>query len=175
MKVILLNGFAGAGKTTIAKRYIDQHPLSVVIEGDELIVNIGNWVAQEDEARQLVFELTKAMLRTCLESGHDVVLPYLVTDADHAEEFKQIAEALNADFYEFILHTDREDTIARLLKRGTWGEAGQPPISDKDMPAIEELADKMEAALKLRQEVIALDIKESDPDATYSQLLNSLI
>ena len=51
MKVILLNGFAGAGKTTIAKRYIDQHPLSVVIEGDELIVNIGNWVAQEDEAR----------------------------------------------------------------------------------------------------------------------------
>lgn len=173
-KLILLNGFAGAGKTTIAKQYIDQYPLSVVIEGDELIVNIGNWVAQEDEARQLVFELTKAMLRTCLESGHDVVLPYLVTDADHAEEFKCIAEASNADFYEFILHTDREDAIARLLKRGAWGEAGQPPISNKDMPAIEELLTKMETALQERSNMIKLDIEEGRQDDTYRQLLSYL-
>ena len=41
-KVILLNGFAGAGKTTLARKYIDSHPLSIVIEGDELIVNIGS-------------------------------------------------------------------------------------------------------------------------------------
>jgi predicted kinase len=174
MKVILLNGFAGAGKTTIAKKYIDQHPLAVMIEGDELIVNIGDWLARETEARRLVFNLTKTMLRTSLDLGHDVLLPYLVTNVDDVNEFEQIARELGADFYEFILYSDQKTAITRLLERGTWGEAGQPPISDKDLPVIEELATKMEAALKERPNMVKLDTKEGEQDETYRQLLSYL-
>lgn len=50
-KFILLNGFAGAGKTTIAKRYLADHPLAFLIEGDELIVNLGHWLELEEKAR----------------------------------------------------------------------------------------------------------------------------
>jgi len=80
-KIILINGFAGSGKTTIARMYTDNHPLAMLIEGDELIVNIGGWLDNEPQARDLVFELSKKMLDTALSFGYDVVLPYLVVDA----------------------------------------------------------------------------------------------
>jgi len=173
-KLILINGFAASGKTTISKMYIDHHPLAVMVEGDELVVNIGGWQTREDEARKLVFEMTKSMIRPCLESGHDIILPYLVTDASHVEEFKLLSESLSVDFYEFVLRFDRKDAIVRLLKRGTWGEVGQPPITDQDLPAIENLADKMEAALQLRPDAVVLNIEQNDPVATYKQLMSCL-
>jgi DNA transposition AAA+ family ATPase len=49
-KLIVLYGFAANGKTTIAKKYIDEHPLSPMIEGDEIINMIGKWREFEDGA-----------------------------------------------------------------------------------------------------------------------------
>jgi DNA transposition AAA+ family ATPase len=36
----MLGGFAGCGKTTIAKRYISENPLTLIIEGDEVITKL---------------------------------------------------------------------------------------------------------------------------------------
>lgn len=174
-KLILLNGFAGAGKSTIAKMYIAEHPLAMVIEGDELIVNMGSWQTNEDEARRLVFLLTKAMARTYLAESYDVLLPYLVMNASHVDEFEKMAKDLDADFYEFVLHDDRPTAIAKLLKRGTWGEAGQPPITDDELPVIEELATKMEQELEKRPGAVRINGKQGDPRGTYEQLLNCLL
>lgn len=174
-KLILINGFAAAGKTTIAKMYIAEHPLSMAVETDELIVNIGDWRENEDEAWRLVFLLTKSMLRAYIAEGRDVVLPYLVRNASDADEFEAIAKDLNADFYEFLLHDDRPAAIARLLKRGTWGEAGQPPISDDELPVIEEIAIKMEQALEKRPGTIRITIKANDPKSTYDEILHFLL
>jgi predicted kinase len=173
-KLILLNGFAGAGKTTIARKYIENHPLALVIEGDEIIVNIGQWLENEEEARKLVFELVKAMVRTYLQSGNDVVLPYLVTNARHADEFETLAAECSADFYEILLHSDRPEAIARLLKRGTWGEAGVSPLTNQDLPAIEELMSRMEAEIEKRPNNTKITIKEDDPDDTYRLLMNHI-
>ena len=173
-KLILLNGFAGAGKTTIAKRYISEHAMAMVIEGDELIVNIGKWIDHEDEARDLIFALIKAMIGTYLPSGNDVVLPYLVTNAHEAHELELIAEQHNAKFYEFVLYSDRADAIGRLLNRGTWGEAGLPPITEIELPRIEELMTKMESELEKRPNIKQIELKENDPEDTYNQLINYL-
>lgn len=174
-KLILLNGFAAVGKTTIAKMYIAEHPLAMMIEADELIVNIGGWQENEEEARRLVFLTMKAMIRTCLAEGRDVVLPYLVTKPTDAEEFETIAKAQDADFYEIVLYNDQPTAIAKLLKRGTWGEAGQPPITDDELPVIEELAAKMDSALQERPKAIRIDSKMGDPKGTYEQLLGYLL
>jgi hypothetical protein len=55
----------------IAERYIDEHPLTMNIEGDQLITMFGQWLRYEG-----------------------------------------------------------------LLKRGSWGEEGTEPITDADLPAI---------------------------------------
>jgi predicted kinase len=116
-KLILPNGFAASGKTTIAKKYVAGHSLAMAIEADELVDNIGDWTNHIDEIRQLSFELIKSMVRTYLPSGHDVVLPYLVLSIKEVQEFESIARSCKADYYEVVLYNERADAIARLLKR----------------------------------------------------------
>jgi predicted kinase len=173
-KLIVLNGFAAAGKTTIAKKYIAEHSMALVLEADAIVDNIGDWTSNREEVRQLTFELTKAILRAYLPSGHDVVLPYLVTNAEEVQAFESTAKDCNADYYEFVLHNERVDAIARLLKRGRWGEETSPPLTEKDMPEIENLMDRMESALELRPQVIQVTLKDTDPDATYGQILRHM-
>jgi predicted kinase len=171
-KLIVLNGFAASGKTTIAKKYIADHSMAMAIEADELVDNIGDWTNHIDEVRQLTFELTKAMLRVYLSSGHDVILPYLILDIEEVKAFELIAHECDTDYYEVVLHNERPDAIARLLARGRWGEITSPPLTEKDVPIIEELVTKMEAALEKRQAAAKLDLKNKDPDTTYRQLLD---
>lgn len=171
-KLILLNGFAASGKTTIARKYIQEHDMAFAIEADTLVDNIGNWLQHIEETRQLGFELTKAMVRAYLPSGHDVVLPYLVTDAKEVAAFELIAHECDADYYEAALYNNRPDAIARLLKRGRWGEASSPPLTDKDMPVIEAMLTRMETALKQRPAAKKLFLKDTSPETTYQQLLD---
>jgi hypothetical protein len=97
-----------------------------------------------------------------------------VTDAEEVREFESIASACDADFYEFVLHSERADAIARLVKRGKWGEETSPPLTEKDMPEIEKLMVRMEAALKMRPHAIKISLKDQSPDATYAQILRHL-
>src|ERR1044071_9313388 len=119
-KLILINGFNASGKTTVAKKYIQEHSMAMCIEVDELVDNIGDWTNHRDEVQKLTFELAAAMIRTYLSSGHDVVLPYIVTIADDIREFEQIAHDCNAQYYVVFLHDEKEDALAKLLKRGKW-------------------------------------------------------
>lgn len=173
-KLIVLNGFAASGKTTIAEKYIAEHSLALALEADAIVDNIGDWTNHREEVRQLTFELTKAMLRAYLPSGHDVVLPYTVTSAEEVQEFESIARACDAGYYEFVLYNERADAIAKLLKRGKWGEETSPPLTDKDLPEIEELVDRMESALEKRPNAVKIQLKDNDPDTTYNQVMQHI-
>ena len=168
--LILLNGFAGSGKSTIARRYIDEHPLSLLIEGDELIVNMGQWLEHEPQARDLVYAHLQHIAATHLTAGYDVVLPYLVTDASHVKAFEQIAATHHANFFNFLLFNEKEQAIARLLERGTWGEAGLDPLSDKDMPEISRLYDAMEQQLESQKGIIIVNQAKFSVDESYEYI-----
>lgn len=173
-KLIVLNGFAAAGKTTIAKKYIAEHSMAMSLEADTIVDNIGDWINHREEVRSLTFELTKAMLRAYLPSGHDAVLPYLITNTEEVQEFESIAADCSADYHEFVLYSEREDAIARLLKRGKWGEETSPPLTERDMPEIEALMDRMESALSARPHAVKIWLKDQDSNQTYAQLLQHL-
>jgi len=81
MKLIILYGFASSGKSTLAKRYIDDNPMTIAIEGDELINMIGGWRKNESDARHLVFEYTKSIAEIHLGNNHDVFIPYFLSEA----------------------------------------------------------------------------------------------
>ena len=169
-RLILLNGFAGSGKTTLAKRYIDEHPLALAVEGDEIIVRLGQWKNHKDEARKLIFEITKSLVATHLKSGHDVIMPYLLTNLDHAVAFENIATENHSDYCEIFLFDEKKVAVDRLLQRGTWGEEGLAPLTEKDLPAIEDLYDRMlTASIPRKMQIIRPTLNEIE--STYQQLL----
>ncbi len=173
-KLILLYGFAASGKTTLAKRYVDEHPLAIAIEGDQIIGMMGQWRKHEDEARKLVFEHTKSITENQLEAGYDVVLPYLLTDSTHAQAFEEIAKRLDVSFYEIYIETEKDEAIDRLLKRGVWGEDGSPKLSKDDLPEIENLFERMTKAMSERLNITTIASVLGDIEGTYTKLLTSV-
>jgi len=173
-KLILLNGAAGVGKTTIAEHYIAEHPLTLSISRDEIIVMIGQWFKHETAAKSLTFELIKSMAITHLRRGHDVLLPYLLTDATRAEAFEKIAKDLNIDYKEILLHTTKEDAVQRLLKRGTWGEAGSTPVTAATRPIIEALYDTMMRETNKRPQTIVIESVYGQTSKTYEAFLAAI-
>ena|ERR1700757_4684134 len=171
---VLLNGFAGAGKSTLGKKYISEHSLALLVEGDEIIVNIGDWIKRETEARQIIFELIKGMVAAHLSRGYDVVLPYLVVDSAHIDAFEQIAAQHEAQFFNFLLFNERDEAINRLMQRGTWGEAGLDPLSEKDLPDIEALYDKMETQLERQRNIVKIDQQGRNVNDTYDAILQHI-
>ena len=172
-KLIILYGFAASGKTTIAKKYIDDHPLSITIEGDLIIEMIGQWRKFEDSARELVYKHTCSIVRNHLQSGHTVILPYLLTNATHIESFKAIATEVGCSFYEIYLKEDKEAAISRLLKRGTWGEVDSPLLTDTDTdrPEIKTLFGTMKREMAKRNDVTSCKVTIGDINTTYQSFL----
>lgn len=170
-KLIILYGFAASGKTTLAKKYTDNHPLSMMIEGDEIINMMGEWRKYESEARNLVFSHTCSIVKNQLQSGHNVLLPYLLTDESQIKNFEEIATAVGCDFYEVSIHADKDTSLKRLLKRGKWGEAGSPDLTENDMPEIESLYTVMDTEMKKRTNVKTFEIIDGDVEGTYRKLM----
>lgn len=173
-KLILINGFAGSGKTTLAEKYVEKFPLSLNIEGDKIIAMIGGWKEHYDEARTTIFPLTIALTRTYLELGHDVVIPYLLKNANEAEAFEHLAEGMGVKYYEIYLHAEKDEAIKRLMQRGTWGEEGLPPLGDDDLPDISQLFDEMESATNLRPHQIKLEVIHGEIEKTFEKFLEIL-
>jgi predicted kinase len=173
-KLILLYGFAGIGKSTVAERYAHDNPLALSLESDKLVTMVGQWREHEPEAWELVFKMSQAMVGTCIESGHDVVIPFMPRGADQLAGYEQTAREVGARFIEVCLTADRDEAIERLIKRGEWGEEGAPPITEDDRPVINELYDGMETALATRPDIIHIPSIENDLDGTYQRFLEAI-
>jgi len=170
MKLIILYGFASSGKSTLAKRYTDDNPMSIAIEGDELIGMIGGWRTNESDARHLVFAYTKAIAELHLGSGHDVVIPYLLNDASHSSVFKEIATKHNVEFYEVYIDIEKEDAVNRLINRGCWGEAGSRSLTEDDRPELEDRFDYMQGIMGQLSNITSIKSEQGDIDSAYKEL-----
>ncbi len=173
-KLIMLGGFAASGKSTIAERYISDHPLALCVEGDEIITKLGQWRSHIKEAVESKFSLTACMATTHLRVGYDVILPFLLGNESHAEMYENLATEAGADFFEFYIYDKKDEAIKRLLARGSWGETGLPPITQEDLPRIERLYEEMIEAVAKRPNMITIESTEGDIEGTYKALITGL-
>jgi predicted kinase len=113
----VLNGPPAIGKSTIAQRFVADHPLSLNLDIDAVRRLLGRWRDQPLEAGLLARAITIAMARTHLDAGYDVVIPQYLGRPEFLQEAEAVAEACGADFFEFVLLENRDVALKRFAAR----------------------------------------------------------
>ena len=116
-RLILLNGPPGVGKSTLARRYIADHPLAFCMDIDGMRRLLGRWQELPQESGLLARRMAVAMATEHLLGGHDVIVPQYLGRAQFIEELEQLASGAGSTFHELVLLDTREDAIARFHAR----------------------------------------------------------
>ena len=112
----------GIGKSTIAARYVAEHPGVLNCDIDVLRTLIGGWQDDFVGAGARIRTAALALITAYLRDGGDVVLPQLLARLDQVERFERAATEADATFIEVLLTDDVEASVARFNARPDTGE-----------------------------------------------------
>jgi predicted kinase len=116
-RLLVLNGPPGVGKSTLARRYVEQHPFALDLDLDSVRRLLGGWRDDVAQAGLLARALTLVMARSHLRSGYDVVLPQYLGRAEFLREAEDVARDAGAQFHEFVLSDNRDEIVRRFNER----------------------------------------------------------
>jgi predicted kinase len=122
--LLLINGAPAVGKSTLAQRYADQHPLALIVDIDSIRTRLGQW-ARVDESKLVARDLALALSRAHLQQGHDVVVAQYLGRPEFRERLKRLACECDARFVEVLLTDDADRITARFqTRRADYAAAG---------------------------------------------------
>jgi predicted kinase len=166
-RLILLNGPPACGKSTVARRYADDHPLALNLDVDLVRDLIGRWRDEPHAAGLLAREIALAAARTHLDAGHDVVVPQFLARPAFIEQLADLAGNLGVAFHEIVLLDSPRNVLLRFADRG--------PTSEHAATDPEELAamyDRFMAMLRDRPRAQVVHVAPGDVDGTYRAVLD---
>ncbi len=179
-KLILLNGSPGMGKTTLAQRYVDEHPLALNLDIDNVWMMMGQWQASRPTSDALKYKYAHTLAAMHLAEGYDVIVPNSMDAIDRYHGFERVAAAGNAALKEVVLLSDESDAIERCKTRGrARGYAdGFRPGGILDSEGRESKLARMHqnilATIALRPDIVQIQSVENDIAGTYAQLLTAV-
>ena len=174
-RLIHLNGPSRVGKSTLARRYVGNHPGTLCLDIDVLVGQVDGW--REDFSAAFLAATARglALAKSHLRDGQDVVVPQLVTIFDQGNPFEAAAAEVGARFTEVALLVDTGEHTRRLR--------GKKPASDVEarIQSRLETSDLMERIrghlaeyLHGRPDTIQLDTTGLTIDQIYLRLMNLL-
>jgi predicted kinase len=165
MKLIILNGPSGIGKSTIAQRLHREIPSSVLIEVDEVRRTLmPDYRERREESHRLAYEHTADAVEENLKSGHDVIIDKTILDAQIIDSFVAIGKTHNAEVYEFFLFADK----ATVQKRAD--ERGYHPGGLLTSERVGELWEKADTLRKQRARAIVIDTTDSSTEDIFEKV-----
>lgn len=173
--LIHLNGPAGVGKSTLALRYIEEHPGFLRLEADTIVSLIGGWERDFFASLAPARNLAVAMATAHLRAGHDVVLPQLVTDIGGATQFEDAARSADASYVEVAVVANVEEQNARFRGRSQDDTVHRQIAQAVDALGGDELLRKIDGDfaryLSHRPNALLLDTSAAPSEVAYSRLL----
>jgi|JI10StandDraft_1071094.scaffolds.fasta_scaffold1276681_1 predicted kinase len=118
-KLFLINGTAGVGKSTIAKKIHQAIPFSLYISVDEIKFSISHFEQDNDKAIALSLKMALLMAQFYLEQGNSVIIDRMIWGGyTSISKMKNIADQLSIEFIHILLFADTETILERADKRG---------------------------------------------------------
>ncbi|TDE16065.1 AAA family ATPase [Jiangella asiatica] len=179
-RLIVLNGPPAIGKSTLARRYVDDHPLALNLDVDRVRDLIGGWRDDPHAAGLLARAIAVAAAAAHLRAGHDVVVPQYLGRPRFLEELEATAEAVGARFHELVLWDEKHGALRRFAERT---RAGADPahldaaahLDTQGGPAeLSAMHDRLAALLPTRPRAVVVPTRDGDPDQAYRDLLAHL-
>ena len=176
-RLIVLNGPPGIGKSTLARRFVEEHPLALCLEQDVVRGLVGGWSTRETESGLLARELCLAMARTHLLQGNDVIVPQFVAIPGYLDRLADVARSVGASYVECLLLDEAEEAERRFHAR-----INDPLWAEHQRVAARFIAEaggyryQYERMLQgiAEREVVTIRSVEGDVDGSYAALLHAV-
>ncbi len=179
-KLIILNGALASGKTSLAVKYAEGHPLTLKLDIDELRGRISHFREEKEISGTLSKKMAGEMARIHLQAGYDVIVSQIFTQRDPLENLETIANECGAHFYEILLSISKENSIKRFITRGKlegykdgFRPGGLVTLGGKEKK-LEQMYHDMMTLVSQRSNVKILTSLEGDIEGTYQQLLECI-
>ena len=118
MKVILVNGPCGAGKTTTTKALHKKLPQSVLINIDLVRSFISGYREHPSRSWKTGLNLSLALAASAMQQDRDIIVDKMIFDANAWEPFYHLAEEFNAEVQEFIIWAEKDVVLEVIIRRG---------------------------------------------------------
>ena len=124
MKLIIINGTTGVGKSTVAEMLHKELPLSFLLDIDAQRRFISEYKDNRKKSGELSFIVSRAIVEAYLNIGYDVIIDKIIVNTKTTlKKFIELGDKYEAETYEFILNASKETVIKRLNDRG-YGPGG---------------------------------------------------
>ncbi len=179
-RLILVNGAPASGKSTLARRYVDDHDQAALVEVDTLRMTMPNW--EQDEATRLAArDLAGTAVVEHLGAGRDVVMAQCFGRLGYIVLLEAVAREHGATFVEVLLAIDAAHAIDRFrARRRAMTERGEThperDIAEADVEAF--IIDAVNRLTRLptarpKSRIIPVE-PEASEDAIYRRLRSIL-
>ena len=168
MKLILINGPTGIGKSTVAQKIHQAHPLSFLVDIDAVRRYISGYREHKNESKQLSLFVSESIVDTYLKSGHDVIIDKVFVDADIVDRFFELGKKYNANTHEFILNASKELVIKRAEERGYRENSLLTPEK------VKKFWEEIQEYIKKRPQAVVIDIERLNQGEVYKYITNRL-
>lgn len=129
VRLVHLNGPPGAGKSTVARSYVADHPTALALDVDNIVSMIGGWRNDFWGTLPIARKLAAAMAREHLANGYDVLLPQLVTAEGEIAPYLAAVEKAGATYLEIVLLADFPTSVARFEIRAADDKSHWPALA----------------------------------------------
>ncbi len=177
-RLILINGPPASGKSTLARRYVDEHDGSALVEVDALRMTVPDW--ETDEASRLEARaLAGAAVVQHLAAGREVVMAQYFGRLGYIALLEDMARQHRATFVEVVLLPSAELATDRFrARRQDMAQRGERhperDIAEADIDAF--IIDAVDRLGRLATERVSSQVvpvtSDSSEDEVYGRLLS---
>src|SRR3989338_6168668 len=164
MNLVIINGPCGVGKSTAATALHQSMPLSFLVEIDAIRRLISGYKDHAEETSQNSFSVTRAIIDTYLQTGHDVIVEKMMRDETRLDSMIALAKRRGAHVTEIILWARKDFVLKRAGDRGYRKDSLLTPEK------CERFWNEIDAIKDKRQGAIVIDVEKFSLDAVVEQI-----